>query len=342
MNRHKPSIARPAVRVLLSLSPPDGTTKFVNQIVDFRPDEESVLYFSWWRALFCEWDVFHVHWPEFLIRGSNPAVRFARTVFFVLFLTRLTVLNRPIVRTVHNLEPHARGGRLERTLLAWLYRRTTLFVLLNAATPLDPSREAVTILHGHYVNQFKDLKRRTSDPLRLLYFGRIEPYKGVDDLLEVFSRLASPGLTLRIVGKPTPNLRDLIESYVEADPRVSALFGFVPDAVMVEEISGAGLVVLPYREMHNSGVVLVALSLGRPVLAPRTPANELIESEVGSDWMILFDGTINEGVLDEAVNRIANSDLPDRPEMPDRDWASIGESHYQAYLQAVSVAASKK
>jgi beta-1,4-mannosyltransferase len=328
--------ARRHIRVLLSLGAPDGTTKFVNQIVDFRPAEESVVYFSWAEALFGKWDVFHVHWPEFLIRGKLRPVRAVRTVLFMAFLVRLAVLKRPVVRTLHNLQPHSPGGRLERQLLSLLDRRTTLFISLNSATPVNSSRRTVMIPHGHYVEQFRDVPRGAKDSSRMLYFGRIEPYKGVDDLLKVFGGSKVPGLTLRIVGRPTPELRAMIDSHVEADSRISASFGFVSDVEMVNEISKCGFVVLPYKEMHNSGVLLVALSLGRPVLAPRTAANELIEAEVGGEWVILFEGSLTERILDGAAQFVATTTRAERPEMPARDWRTVGESHYQAYLLALT------
>ncbi len=66
---------------------------------------------------------------------------------------------------------------------------------------------------------------------------------------------------------------------------MSSALGFAPDADLVREISMSEMVVLPYRFMHNSGAVLLALSLDRPVLVPDNEVNRLLEIEVGSDWV---------------------------------------------------------
>lgn len=72
---------------------------------------------------------------------------------------------------------------------------------------------------------------------------------------------------------------------------------YVDDPTLAREVSSAELVVLPYRDMHNSGTLLLALSLARPVLVPRTPNNVAVAAEVGPGWIFMYDGELDAGVI---------------------------------------------
>lgn len=324
-----------AVTVLLSLAPPDGTTRYVVQLTEGKAAETRYRYFSWWTALLGRYDVFHVHWPEQLVRANNPVARMAKRVLFRLFLMRARWSRIAIVRTLHNLHPHEAGDAAEVRLLARLDAVTDLSIRLNATTPMD-ERKGVTILHGHYIGRYPGAAPQPSLPGRLLYFGLIRPYKGVERLLDVFKSIESGAMSLRVVGSPTPELRHLIEGACTEDCRITSRLEFVPDTILASEIYQAELVVLPYKEMHNSGAILVALSLARPVLVPRSPTNELLAQEVGPGWVIMYEGELDQGILLEAIQQVRSAGRTAVPQLSDRDWSVVGQKHYAAYKQAIS------
>lgn len=327
--------ARTPVRVLQSINAPSGPTEYSSQLEFGRAAETTNVYFSWPRALFGRVDVFHAHWPEYWIRNSQPVKAALQKVLFPLMLVRFRLTGVPIVRTLHNLTPHERGGRLEALLLALFDRWTTLSIRLNRATEVPAGRSYVTILHGHYVDRFADLPRPAVTPGRVLYFGHIRPYKGVDTLIDAFRALEGDDHSLRIVGKPKGDeLPALIGAAEVADPRIGSRLEFVDDDVMVAEVGASALVVLPYREMHNSGALLVALSLGRPALVPRSPANEALAAETGDGWVLQYDGELTADILRKALTDVANRDPAALPNLDGRGWAVMGERHYRAYLLA--------
>ncbi len=59
--------------------------------------------------------------------------------------------------------------------------------------------------------------------------------------------------------------------------------------------------VLPYREMHNSGAALTALSLNRPVLVPDNEVNRELAEEVGPGWVFRYDGELTGRHLLDAL-----------------------------------------
>jgi len=138
-----------------------------------------------------------------------------------------------------------------------------------------------------------------------------------------------------VVGQPTPGWRAVVERACKLDHRISAVLDFVPDDVLAQEICEAELVVLPFREMYNSATILLALSLDRPVLAPRTPANELLNDEVGPAWIHLYDGELTAAGLVTALHQVRAIPRQQRPRLSQRDWETVGRRHREAYLRAL-------
>ena len=240
------------------------------------------------------------------------------------------------MRTVHNVAPHESGSASERRLLRRIDAATDLFVRLNPTTELDGASRVTTILHGHYRDRFAPHPRAEPVRGRIVYFGIIRAYKGVDRLLEVFPQLGDEDARLRIVGSPSADMRTLVEAAAERDPRITARLAFVPDEELVHEVSGAELVVLPYREMHNSGALLVALSLDRPVLVPRSPSNAALAEEVGEGWVLLYDGDLTAAAVRDALEAVRAPGRAPRPRLEGRDWATLGQQHAQAYRELLT------
>ncbi|MCC4116438.1 GDP-mannose--glycolipid 4-beta-D-mannosyltransferase [Aromatoleum toluclasticum] len=325
------------IRVLQSLRQQADDNPYVKQVVAAVARHADVSWFSWRAALFGRYDVFHVHWPEFLLRSPERS-RPLQYALFLALIARIAVSRRPVVRTLHNLEPHEGASRFERFLLELLDRRTRMWIRLNAVTA-DRAPQTVTILHGHYRDWFAELEVPDPVPGRLLYFGLIRPYKGVEALIDSFLTL-DPGLApeaeLRIVGNVSAEaLRRHIVDACNVDPRIGALFGYVDDAILAKEIGQAELVVLPFRRMLNSGSLLLALSLNRPVLVPRNDANEALAEEVGPGWVLMYDGDLDGDVLLGALWQVRNAPRAPMPDLSRRDWVDAGERHYRSYLAAL-------
>lgn len=331
----------PGLTVLLSLKAPDGTTRFVDQIVTFKPQQEVVKYFSWRTALLGSYDVLHVHWPEWMLRHSRCGVRWAKYVFMLLLLLKLSLKSTAVVRTIHNVEPHRPGGSIERFLVAALDRRTTEYVILN---PFTPSPGPTTLIrHGSYVTRFQDYAKEPVIPGHILFFGRIEPYKNVNALIGEFAAMGSDQHALRIVGSldesAFPDRGEGLRQAVEATPRVTARFEFVSDEALVKEITKSQLVVLHYTEMHNSGALLVALSLGRVVYAVPSEVNNWIQGEVGSDWLILDQELTGESLAKALAQAESVSvDAGCAPNLGNREWTEVAHEYYAVYEKALKSA----
>lgn len=294
--------------------------------------------FSWRNALTRRFDVFHVHWPEILVSGHSPLKKLVRQALTLLLVGKLAVTRTPIVRTVHNLDLPDGISRRERWLLRVIDRRTTLRIRLNPLTPLPEGAPFETIVHGHYRGWYQPFERSPRVPERLAYVGLIRRYKGVDALLAAFRSVGSADATLTVGGKPSSDdLVAQLRALAADDPRIALHFAFLSDAELVSSVTAAELVVLPYREMHNSGGALSALSLDRPVLVPDNDVNRMLAAEVGERWVSRYDGDLTGAHLEAAL--AAAEDIPqgERPDLSRREWDDAGRAHVAAYRRAIAL-----
>jgi glycosyltransferase involved in cell wall biosynthesis len=109
---------------------------------------------------------------------------------------------------------------------------------------------------------------------RLLFFGTVRPYKGVEDLVVAFERLVGEGrdeFELTIVGETWEGWT-LPDRLIEASPvgdRIRRIDRFVTDAEAAALFSEADVVVLPYRRCSSSANLGTTMALGLPVVTTR-------------------------------------------------------------------------
>jgi glycosyltransferase involved in cell wall biosynthesis len=106
---------------------------------------------------------------------------------------------------------------------------------------------------------------------RMLFFGRIEPYKGLDVLTEAFAlaKQQNPSLELSVVGRG--RLRPALASRM-LELGIHLRNEYVSDDEAGRIIAGHGVLVLPYTSATQSGVAAVALANGLPCIATNVGA----------------------------------------------------------------------
>lgn len=300
------------------------------------PDVE-LRTFSWRSALLEHSDVVHLHWPEILVAGRTPLRSAARQALTLLWLAKLTATRTAIVRTAHNLELPDGISRRERGILRLIDRMTVLKIRLNESTEIDDRWAVATIQHGHYRGWFARYPLARRVPGRLAYFGLIRRYKGVDRLLDAFAGVPEPDASLHVAGRPSsPELAAGLRAQAAGDPRVTLALEFIPDEMIPQLVGEANLVVLPYREMHNSGGALTTLSLDRPVLLPANAVNQQLSDEVGAQWVHQYEGELTAAVLEQTLAALEAEPPQGRPNLSAREWDDAGLQHVEAYRRAIA------
>jgi len=194
------------------------------------------------------------------------------------FIPTMPVLTRRyrVVATVHDVRPHP---GLENTFRKRIERKVVMkhahkmFVhgedlkrqLLEKVPFRSPDDVHVTPLGGFYffTKWVSDVEREEKT---VLFFGRIRDYKGLEYLLEAATKIVErvPGVRFLIAGEG--NLRPYRNLFSE-----SSTFDihnrYVPDEEVAAFFQRACLVVLPYIEASQSGIVPIAYSFRLPVVA---------------------------------------------------------------------------
>jgi len=268
-------------------------------------------------------NVLHLHWTQYHYARGN---RGASVVSFIKFAVKLLLargLRYRIVWTMHNVLPHEKSSPpvldyLGRMLLAQL--ATSVIVHCNygqerLAQHFHRKRKVFIAPHPNYCGVLPSGGSREEARAKLglqqvgfvfLFFGAIRGYKGVEDLIAAFRELPHADQALVIAGKPSnKDIEADIISRVARDARILTDLGYVPDRKLEVYLRAASAVILPFREVLTSGSAMLALSAGRPVVAPAMGClPELLPPECG----ILYDPADPDG-LRKALIRCRYLDL---------------------------------
>ena len=173
---------------------------------------------------------------------------------------RFVLPRGPLVFTAHNLQ---RGRRADAVL-----RKVDAVVVHSEHGRQQLARLGVDNVHVIPHGAFDYLTR--VDPVRppelapperpaVLFFGLLRPYKGLDVLYDAWRRIDADA-ELWVVGQPW-------RGAPEPPAGVKTVPRFVNDAEAAWVFRHADLVVLPYRVVEQSGVLLTALAFGKAAVA---------------------------------------------------------------------------
>ncbi len=303
-----------------------------------------------WRVLRGQGDVWHLHWPDHVFnqRSAARAALGARALLHLAREGRQRGLR--LVWTVHNLRAHdGRHAALEEQFWRDFLPLVDGVIHLTRAgqaaaserlPALDP-RPTWVIPHGDYRSEYvtphdraaarRDRALPTDAPV-VLYTGRIRPYKNVPALLDAFAGLADRSARCVVTGAVTdPGLRQELAQAASADARVRLELRHLRRPDLASALRAADLVVLPYREILNSGSALLALSLDRPVLVPNRGALAELARQVGADWVRCYDGALTTAVLEDALTWARETPRAAQAPLEAFAWPHIAQSHRDAY-----------
>lgn len=232
--------------------------------------------------------IFHLHWEDAVYRHApDEQTAWRQTQSFLDQLEHFTGAGGHILWTIHNRSPHEDPYPEIHPVLC-----KKLVALVDTVHVHGPSAarwlvdqwdiapdKIAMIPHGNYSPIYKT-PDRTKEDLRaehdiqeqdrvFLLFGRLGSYKGAKILIQAFSKLTDPECRLVIAGTPITALEETISTLPDAArQRLLYLPGFVDEHRLPELFHMADFVVMPYQSVLTSGTLLLALSLGKPVIVP--------------------------------------------------------------------------
>jgi glycosyltransferase involved in cell wall biosynthesis len=225
--------------------------------------------------------------PIFHILWNNKFELFDRTALMLFY----RALGKKIVLTAHNVNAGRRDGTdglLNRLTLKTQYRLADVTFVHTERMKQELMAEfgvgdrAVTVIPFGINNAVPNTDLTPEEARRrlgilpeekvLLFFGNIAPYKGLEYLLRAFSKLSAgrSDYRLAIVGRPKgpgeywDRLKQIIDGLDPA--RLFQKIEYVPDEDTEIYFKAADVVVLPYTEVFQSGVLFLGYSFGLPAL----------------------------------------------------------------------------
>lgn len=125
----------------------------------------------------------------------------------------------------------------------------------------------------------------------ILFFGRIAPYKGLEHLLTAFHKISSNHANYRLIiaGEPMKGYGEYINrihqlvSQTESHDRIISKLEFIPDEDTELYFKAADVLVLPYKDISQSGVLFLGYSFGLPAIAADVGSfrEDIVQSETG-------------------------------------------------------------
>lgn len=236
--------------------------------------------------------VLHLHWLNVVLAGANTHDEAKQRV--ASFERTLDTLHKQGVRlvwTMHNVLPHESVfEELEVKVREIIVQRAEMVHVMNPdtiamAAPYFsiPADKVVRVEHPGYQGYYPERMSRAAARAQLgfgpeeqvsLVLGAIKPYKGLLELAEAFDRLsmAHPRrLNLLIAGgagndEGTAQLLSMATMH----PAIHVL----PERIIPEDVwtlfAAADTAIVPYKASLNSGALVLALSMGVPVIARAT------------------------------------------------------------------------
>ena len=213
--------------------------------------------------------------------------------------------------TLHDPIPHKKQNLFDDIVRSRMMLRSFKNLLLLSDALLEPfckqyghARENI---YFSRLSVYDFLKSYPHKPNQygeyILFFGRIDEYKGVDILINAFldSQVSKEGVKLIVAGKGT--LNDIPENLPD---NVNIINRYIPNDELAHLIRNCKFVVLPYRTATQSGCVMSAFAFNKPILATRVGdiPNEVIEGETGA----LCEPNSIES-LSKAIDKFCSEDL---------------------------------
>jgi glycosyltransferase involved in cell wall biosynthesis len=237
-----------------------------------------------------------------------------------------------VSRLVHALIVHTKSAKQQAISTCHLRDRQKIFI----------------VPHGNYIDCYENKIDRTSareklgipdSKLVMLFLGGVRPYKGVLELVESFKLLKDKRAELLIAGKPlNSKLSSIIATEIRGCNNIRYVPSFIPEDEIQVYMNACDVVVFPYRHILSSGAVILAMSFGRPCIAPRTACMTDVLNDAGA---FLYEPTEKGGLLwamkcaIERKDNLRSMGKHNKKLAEQWDWNNVAEMTLEVYQRCL-------
>lgn len=262
-----------------------------------------------------------------------------------------------IVVTAHDVESFKENLSVQ-SLVKRTYAMVTAVIAHNKTSAIEvtsklgvSSDRIHVVPHGSYADFIgepfpreqakKMIGLEESAGLVVLFFGQIKEVKGLDLLIEAFSLVSKdfPSAQLVIAGRVWKDDFGKYQSLLDEkgiQAQVKLHIRYIADEEVTAFYSAADVVVLPYRRIYQSGVLLMAMSYGVPVLTSDLDAMKEIVDDGENGFLFESDNPVAlaaslRRVLSDASGRKKASENALKKMGDDFNWLTIGKTLASVY-----------
>jgi beta-1,4-mannosyltransferase len=253
----------------------------------------------------------HFHWPHAYYqwlwepRWARRPLSWIRLILFGSRLAASRMLGYRVIWTAHQVYPHETVSRRMDRIAGRMLARTCHAVIAHDYSTaeslhheLGAGADRVRVLaHGSYVGVYADGRDRAttrsalglgSDTFTFISFGHLRAYKDLALLVRAFRRIDRPDVALVVAGAALDDgSLEAVRTATKSDTRIRLLPNFVPEEGVSELFAASDAAVVARGDGGTSGALVLALSLGVPVVAANQPAYSELLGDGQAGW--LFD-----------------------------------------------------
>ena len=226
----------------------------------------------------------------------------------------------PLLITFHDPKPHSGMGRtlwsrFRRIVIHEIPNKIIVHGEYNAKNAIlsGISSDKIIISEHGIHNQLSDFPASDEEPNTVLFFGQLRPNKGMELIEEIAKNVSEKisGLTFIVAGKK-PDGREFINSGWTKE--VSTILerlgkhdymelheGFISDEESAKLFHRASVIILPYKDASQSGVLLLAVALKKMVVLSKVGELAKTAELYGGGITSPYDATIISKAIVKAL-----------------------------------------
>lgn len=265
-----------------------------------------------------------------MIRRFNPDIVHITYPLDLLEILLLQFRNKMLL-VMHDPFPHSGKENLRNTIARYIsIKLIPKIVLLNNTQKNQfaeyykiPLKKILINKLGPYncILNFRPNLTINNEKIKILFFGLISPYKGLEYLCEAMLKVHNvcPNVELIIAGKgniyfdfePYKNLQyiQLHNRYIDMQELASFLYE-------------ASFVICPYKDATQSGVIMTSFAMERPIIASNV--GSLKEQIENGKTGLLIPPCDSEVLADAIINLSNNPQLIDKMKQNIKELNTIG------------------
>ena len=228
----------------------------------------------------------------------------ARQAFLLPFINA----QKKLVLNIHDPSPHKGEFEWKRYLIKKLfYKKVTFFITFSNFSKIELSRHlgpnskifVYKLLPYTVYKKFKTVKQECvkEEEKYITFFGRLSAYKGIDILLMAIIDILKefPNQKFLVAGRATFGYTPNFKQLGNALQSVSIIERHLSNEEISNLLANSKLVVCPYVEATQSGVIMTAYALNCPVLV--TNIGGLAEYVMNDVTGLIADEITKEGIV---------------------------------------------